>query len=210
MLELSVLGVGPYTAVVIELANICGYKVSSLYHYDSSRNNEIFHGVKIVGSFEDLMISDLEDLNFSLSMGSSDVRSKLFNDIRSKGGFFPSLIHPQVEISPSASVGEGVILKRNVAIQACAKIANNVIICDNTLICHHSQIDEGTFIAGGVVVGAYTHIENEVFIGQNATIPSGKVKSVGSRSVIGAGSVVVRNVLKNEVVAGVPAKSINK
>lgn len=208
MPELSVLGVGPYTAVVIELANICGFDVKSLYHYDSSRNNEVFHGVEIVGSFDDLLSSDLSGQNFSLSMGSNTVRSKLFQDIRSIGGYFPSLIHPQVEISPSAHVGEGVILKRNVAIQACAVIGDNVVICDNTLICHHSCIDQDAFIAGGVVVGAYTHIENAVFIGQNATIPSGKVKSIGSRSIIGAGSVVITDVLKDCTVAGVPARYI--
>ena len=49
-------------------------------------------------------------------------------------------------------------------------------------------------------------IEDHVFIGANSTILPGV--TIGENSIIGAGSVVSKNVEKNSVYAGVPAKKI--
>lgn len=50
-------------------------------------------------------------------------------------------------------------------------------------------------------------IGNDVFIGANSIILKGV--TIGDRSIIGAGSVVTRNIPSNEVWAGNPAKFIN-
>ena len=50
------------------------------------------------------------------------------------------------------------------------------------------------------------NIGNKVFIGANTTILSGV--SIGDNSIIGAGSVVSKNIEPNSVYAGVPAKYI--
>ena len=55
-------------------------------------------------------------------------------------------------------------------------------------------------LLGNVKVGDYS------YIGANSTIKQ-RVK-IGKGAIIGAGSVVIRNVKNNDVVAGVPAKSI--
>jgi acetyltransferase-like isoleucine patch superfamily enzyme len=51
-------------------------------------------------------------------------------------------------------------------------------------------------------------IGNNVWIGSNSTILPGVV--IGDNSIIGAGSVVTKNVPSNVIVAGVPAKVIKK
>ena len=51
-------------------------------------------------------------------------------------------------------------------------------------------------------------IGNNVSIGANSVI-IGAIK-IGNNSIIAAGSIVVKDVLKNSVVAGNPAKLINK
>jgi acetyltransferase-like isoleucine patch superfamily enzyme len=51
-------------------------------------------------------------------------------------------------------------------------------------------------------------IGNDVFIGANSIILKGV--TIGERSIIGAGSVVTRNVPENEIWAGNPAKHIRK
>ena len=60
----------------------------------------------------------------------------------------------------------------------------------------------------GSVVGGNTVIGDFVSVGLNATIlPQLKI---GEGAVIGAGAVVTKNVNKNEVVAGNPAKLLKK
>ena len=59
----------------------------------------------------------------------------------------------------------------------------------------------------GYMCGCIEVLDN-VFIGSNSTILSG-VK-IGPNAIIGAGSVVTKDVPENSVVAGVPAKVIGK
>lgn len=208
--EIYILGIGPYSIVIKELAEKCGYKVVGAYHYNDERNGEFYYGVPIISSTPELLKQDLSGKLFCLSIGDNLIRRDVASKIRQKGGRLPSLIHPSVEISPSASVEEGVVLKRNVTIQAASVIKSDTIICDNTTVCHHTQINEGCFIAGSSVVGAYTKVRNFVFIGQGVIIASGKVAEIGEKAIIGAGSVVVKDVPDNVTVVGVPAKIIKK
>lgn len=206
--EIYVIGVGPYTAVIIELAEICGYNVSGLYHFDDSMNGDTFHGIEVISSIEEAFEKGIENKSFSLSMGDNNIRTSLSKRIFEKNGFIPNLIHPTVEISKSATIGQGIILKRNVSIQALSVVNDFTIICDNSTICHHSTIGTGSFIAGSVIIGAYTHVGDFAFFGQGAIVPSGKAKNIGNSSIIGAGSNVIKPVDDFEVVAGNPAKRI--
>jgi sugar O-acyltransferase (sialic acid O-acetyltransferase NeuD family) len=206
MSGIYVLGVGPYSIVIAELAQLCGYSVAGFYHFDDSRTGEIYYGIPIISSTEELLQNDLEGINFAMSMGDNSIRSEVSKKIRERGGKVPSLIHPTVEISPSALIEKGVILKRNVSVQAGTVIKKDTVVCDNTVVCHHVKIEEACFIAGMTVVGAYTHIKDRVFIGQGVVIASGKVSVIGKNSVIGAGAVVVNNVGSCSVVYGNPAK----
>ena len=55
---------------------------------------------------------------------------------------------------------------------------------------------------------AAIHISDDVFIGANSIILKGVI--IGSRSIVGAGSVVTKSIPANEIWAGNPAKFIRK
>lgn len=52
------------------------------------------------------------------------------------------------------------------------------------------------------------HIEDNVWIGMNCSIMPGV--QIGANSIVGAGSIVTKNIPSNEIWAGVPAKFIKK
>lgn len=88
--------------------------------------------------------------------------------------------------------------------------AKGVIVGDNCCICkgvtilaHDSSLST---ITDFPVLCKITTIKNNVYIGTNATIMSGV--TVGENSIIGACSVVTKNIPSNEVWAGNPAKFI--
>ena len=60
----------------------------------------------------------------------------------------------------------------------------------------------------GAVIGGNTYISDFVTIGMNATVMP-KIK-IEEGAYIGAGAVVTKDVKKNEVVAGNPAKFLKK
>lgn len=75
-------------------------------------------------------------------------------------------------------------------------------------ISHTTHIGKGCFLAGGSIIGAYTNMEDDVFIGQGALSISGKVATIGHGAYVGARSLLTKNVPPNTVVAGIPAKVI--
>lgn len=119
----------------------------------------------------------------------------------------------------------GCELKQNVFIGPFVEIQKDVIIGTNSRISSHSflcegvEIGEDVFVAHGVMfindlfdsenienwILRKTKIGNGVRIGSNATILP---VQIGENSIIGAGSVVTKDIPANCVVVGNPAKII--
>ena len=120
----------------------------------------------------------------------------------------------------------GATLRNNVFIGPFVEIQKNVFVDDNTRIQSHSflcekvKIGKNCFIGHGTMfinddfkndkinkVFKQTNISNNVLIGSNSTILPIKICS---KVIIGAGSVVTKNINKSGVYAGNPAKFIRK
>ena len=120
----------------------------------------------------------------------------------------------------------GATLGNNVFIGPFVEIQKNVFVDDNTRIQSHSflcekvKIGKNCFIGHGTMfinddfkndkvnkVFKQTNISNNVLIGSNSTILPVKICS---KVIIGAGSVVTKNINKSGVYAGNPVKFIRK
>ena len=210
--EIYALGVGHNTPVLLDLAIGCGYTIIGLYHYNNERTGEVDHGFEILGSFDDLWQSgSLKGKQFLLTMGDLDVRETLAEKILSLGGELPSLIHPSAVVSTFAKISNvGVCIFPFVFVQSDSVIGDNTVILSHVNISHNSTISKNCFIAGSAVVGAYTEVEEHVFIGQGALTISGKSNIIGHHSYLGAGALITKPVEPYTVVAGFPAKVIKE
>lgn len=205
-----VLGVGHNTPVFIDLALACGYTIAGLYHYNNERTGEYDHGMKILGAFDDLFsLESLSGMSFLLSMGDNEIRTKLSGQIISKGGEVPTLIHPCAVISVFATISPiGVYISPFTYVQVDSCIGNNTVLLSHVNISHTTKIGNSCFIAGGATIGAYTTVEDFVFIGQGALSISAKVQKIGTHAYIGARSLLTHDVPAHSVMAGSPAKII--
>ncbi len=209
--EIYILGVGHNTIVYIDLAESCGYKIVGLYHYNDERTGENIHGIPIIDSNATLFNKkSLEGMSFAISVGDNKIRAELAAKIREKGGEIPILIHPTAVVSKYSSIGEGVVIHANAVVQADVEIKKDTVLSYNTSVTHTSSIGEACYLAFNSTIGAYVKIQDFVFIGQSASIVSGKLEYVGSNAIVGAGSVVIKNVEANSVVAGNPAKLLKR
>ena len=181
-----------------------------LYHFNEERTGEIDHGFEILGSTEVLLRNnpDLKGMQFVLSMGDNKIRKDLFRRITQQGGLVPSLIHPTAVISRFATLGAGVYVSAFTHIQADTVVGENCVILSGVNVSHGNHIGKNCFIAGGATIGAYTKMEDDVFVGIDATTISGKVDTIGIGATIGAGSLVTKSVPAHTTVMGRPAKAI--
>lgn len=208
--KIYILGVGHNTPVFIDLALACGYTIGGLYHYNNERTGEIDHGMKILGSFEDLFSQEsLSGISFLLSMGDNEIRTKLSERIISKGGNVPTIIHPSAVISTFATISPvGVYISPFTYVQADSCIGSNTVLLSHVNISHTTKIGNSCFVAGGATIGAYTTVGDFVFIGQGALSISSKVKRIGKHAYIGARSLLTHDIPDYAVVAGSPARMI--
>ena len=209
--EIYALGIGHNTPVFIDLAEACGYKVVGLYHYNNERTGDMDHGFKILGSFDDLWNkTTLKGLNFLLTMGDNDIRTEISKKILSLKGSVPTLIHPTAIISRFANISSiGVYISPFTYVQADSSIDSNTILLSHVNISHTTHIGKSCFIAGGATIGAYTTVEDNVFIGQGALSISGKVQIIGKGAYVGARSLLTETVPKYSMVMGSPARILN-
>ena len=132
-----------------------------------------------------------------------------------------------VVISPFTNV-YGCILGDNVFVGPFVEIQKNVVIGNNTRIQSHSFICDGVIIGNNVFIGHNVNtindrfpkvnnptwilenifIEDDVSIGTGSTIMAGVTISKGS--VVGANSLVTKNIPKYELWVGSPAKFVKR
>ena len=108
------------------------------------------------------------------------------------------IIENDVEIYANCSIARGslsdTIIGQGTKIDALCHVAHNVSIGKNT------ELTAGTIIGGSTTIG------NNCWLGLNSTIKN-KLK-IGNKVIVGSGSSVINDIDDEDIVAGVPAKSI--
>jgi sugar O-acyltransferase (sialic acid O-acetyltransferase NeuD family) len=121
---------------------------------------------------------------------------------------FCQLIHPDAYLGSNVSLGEGVVVSPR------AVVAPNTVLEDFSLlnrmasIGHDVRIGKYSRIGPSAVVAAFTRIGACTSVGVGATILD-RIH-VGDRSVIGAGTLVTRDVPDDVVAFGVPARVVRE
>ncbi|MEZ4914886.1 MAG: acetyltransferase [Chitinophagales bacterium] len=134
----------------------------------------------------------------------NQLRAQKYLQCKAWGYGFASYISPRCHFLSQFPCGENCFILEDNTIQPYAKIGNNVVLWSGNHIGHDTRIDDHCFITSHVVVAGFTHIEAYCFIGVNATLRDDI--TIGEKSLIGAGAVVVQNTVPESVI--VPPASI--
>ena len=126
-----------------------------------------------------------------------------------------SAIHKSAVISAEVKLGKNLIIGANATLYINPSIGDGCFIGPSVTVSHDTKVGRFCLLSVGSVVGARCDLEDRVFVGTSATIMPTAFGSearlrVGSGSVIGVGSAVIRDVPRDVTVIGTPAKVLKK
>jgi len=117
-----------------------------------------------------------------------------------------SAIHPTAQIMDQALMEPGVWVNAGAIIGYKSEIKSGVLINTRAIVEHHTILESCCQLAPTVVVAGNSRIEECAHLHMGALIANRL--NIGANAIIGAGSVVLKNVEANTKVVGAPAKEI--
>lgn len=162
------------------------------------------YGVSLLGSIADFVPQPGDRL--VMAIGTPAIKERVAVQLRDRGGYFATLIHPTAVMAGSATIDEGTVLcplslvsadavvGRLVSINALSSIGHDVHVGDRSTLSAHVDLTGGVQVGEGVLIGTGAKVLPRVRIGADATI--------------GAGSVVYRGVAAGRSVFAAPAKTL--
>lgn len=166
---------------------------------------ELVNGCPILGPIELVEDENLRNsCEFTVAIRDFHLRRSWSNRIKALGGKLATLIHPSVVVSPSAMLGEGIMINAFTFVYANAVIGDFSIIESHCMIGTEIVVGDACMIAPGVHINRQAKVGEDTFIGSCAVfVPN---VTVGRNCLIGAGAAVVRDIPDGKVAAGVPAR----
>jgi sugar O-acyltransferase (sialic acid O-acetyltransferase NeuD family) len=198
-MDIYIVGAGQHGEVVLDIVssqnehNVIGFL----------DDNVEAHGTKIWG-IPVLGPTDLLDGPFVVAIGDNQARREKSEALRKRDFEAITVVHKTAYVAPSAQIGPGSMVCAGAMICISASIGVGAIINTGVVIDHHNIIGDYVHAAPRSVVAGRCVIGPGTMIGAGATIIHSI--NVGQESVIGAGSVVIRDVPSHTTVVGVPAR----
>jgi acetyltransferase EpsM len=141
-------------------------------------------------------------------MGNNKERLLLGDKLEADGLKFGNAIHNSTVIMESGEIGGGCMLLAHTVVNTGAKLGKHVIVNTGAIVEHDSIIKDGVQLGPGVSMGGRVVVEKSAFIGTGAVLAP-RIR-VGEGTVVGAGSVVVKDLPPSVLAYGVPARLIRE
>ena len=164
------------------------------------------NGYPVLGKTED--VSKYTDSYFVCAVGVPLIRKKIIEKVKAVNPsiHFGTLIDPTVTISDHVVIGEGTVICAETIITVNITIGSHVLINLDCTVGHDAVLQDYVTLYPSVNVSGMTNIGCCCELGTGMQIIQGK--QIGAYSIVGAGSVVVKDIPTKCTAVGSPAKPI--
>ena len=143
---------------------------------------------------------------FFCAMGDVKWRRHYAEMLLSKGGKFISIVPPSFKTGKNTTFGIGCFIERNVSLSCDIKIGDFTFILGPSVLGHDVRLGNYCHLGSFTFMGGFSKLEDNVTLHPGAQVLPHKIVKKGS--IVGAGSVVIKNVAESTTVMGVPATKV--
>lgn len=169
---------------------------------------DIYNQNSKIISYEDLTklpMKILKNENFFIGIGDNFFRQKIFTEFPHLN--YVNIIHPSSIISHNVHLGKGNLICPGVIIQTDTIIGNHNIINTKSSIDHHNIIGNFNHLCPNTTLCGTVKIDDLITIGPSSTITN--YTSICKKCIIGASSLVLKDITKSGRYWGNPVKYID-
>lgn len=202
-----IIGAGGHAKVIADIIEKSGDEIVGFLDDNKKMGTTIIKEYKMLGDFNNrfpLAIAN-SDYEFIIAIGDNKKREEISHSPNLK---FYTAIHPSAQIGLDVEIQEGTVIMANACINSSAKIGKHCIINTGAIIEHDNIIEDFVHISPNVALGG------TVKIGENTHVGIGSIAknniTICKNCIIGAGAVVVKDILEEGTYVGVPAKRMEK
>ena len=212
--KLAIFGTSGFSKEVLDIAMDQNYKeIVFLTHDENVKGNVL--GFEIQHENDINALAEKGYL-FVIAAGNGDIREKIYKKYPNLT--YPNLIHSSVtfgyHMENIFTQAKGLIFAAGVRVTTECSFGNFIVLNLNATIGHDSCLDDFVSVMPGANISGNVHLCHGSYVGTGATILQGKDEDskmfIGTKSIVGAGSVVVQAVAENTVVVGAPAKELKR
>ena len=213
MRKILVLGADPQARIVpdivrslnnLELAGFVEWGEGKKFLIGDAAGFPVFSG----NQFPEVIQSQAGSFEVIIALSPMEKRKERILEVQNFSLTPITIIHPSAIISQSAEIGQGCLISPGVIIGPGVKIGDHTILNSAVTIDHDTIIQENVIMGAGVHLPGYVKVLSHTFIGVGSCSVNGV--TIGSNCLIGAGSVITKDIPDNVMAVGVPAREIRK
>ena len=141
-----------------------------------------------------------------IGIGNNTIRQKKHNLLVKHKAPIVNIVHPQAYISSFTSIGCGSVVFAGAVINIHSSIGRSCIINTGATVDHDCKLADFVHVSPGANLGGLVEVGKKSWIGIGSSVKQCTV--IGADVIVGAGSAVVKSVMSNQLVAGVPARAL--
>lgn len=189
--------------MLADIAELTGWE--EIVFYDDAWPKIEKNGAwRVVGDTNKLIEIFSEYDGVIVAIGNNKIRSEKTEYLKNIGANLATLVHPSAVLSKYSSIGIGSVVVAGAVVNPYCKIGDGVIINTCSSVGHDCNLGNYVHICPGARLAGGSNIEELCWIGLGSSVR--QLINIGARTIVGAGSVVVKDIPSNATAFGVPAK----
>ena len=205
MKDLVIVGAGGFARETAAAATAAGWNVLGFTDDDPALPGTTRSGLPVLGAVGS--VPDMSGTAVVVCVGNPrdfTTRKRIVERLGLPVERYATVVHPSAEIGTGCTVGPGTVLLAGTVLTADVSVGSHVAVMPQVVLTHDDRIGDYATVASGVRLGGGAVLQEGAYVGAGALIRESV--TVGSWSLVGMGSVVLRDVPPGQVWAGNPAR----